>query len=98
MPCYHSRTVDRFGRHIIMHICGNLGPHCAECSDVSENLCDFPVGKDKTCDRHLCHQHSNEIAPDLHYCTAHFKRWLQFEREGGVKESLKNVIPYRAKP
>ena len=55
-----------------MHICGDLGPHCAECAGVGGNLCDYPVGNDKTCDRPLCDDHATEVAPDVHYCRAHF--------------------------
>lgn len=91
MPCYHGYDNNGNG----MFLCGDLGPACAECADVSENLCDFPIGKGKTCDRKLCHQHSNEIGPNLHYCTAHFKQWLKFENSGGVQSVLENVVPYK---
>lgn len=91
MPCYHG--YDKRGN--FFHICGSLGPHCAECADVAENLCDYPVGKNKTCDRKLCGQHSNEVAPDIHYCTAHFKHWIKFEQEGGVKRVLENIVPFK---
>lgn len=79
MPCYAG--YDKNGNHY--HICGDLGPHCAECAAVAENLCDYPVGEDHTCDRHICHQHSNEIGPNLHYCTAHFIRWQEWLKSGG---------------
>lgn len=97
MACYITKAVNRWGQKITMFICGDLGPHCAECPDVSDNQCDFPVGEGKTCDRYICNQHSNEIAPDIHYCTAHFYQWQQFVDSGGVRESLKNIIPFRTK-
>ena len=73
----------------------DFGPPCAECGDVPEFLCDYPVGKEKTCDRPLCEFHANEVAPDIHYCPSHFQMWRKFERSGGVEKQLKNVVPYK---
>lgn len=87
MPCY--KTKDG------IHICGDLGPHCAECADVGSFLCDYPVGKDKTCDRHMCSDHATEVAPDLHYCAGHTKMWKEFEESGGVKSVLENVSQFK---
>ncbi len=55
-----------------VRIHGDLGPHCAECLDVAANLCDYPIGGDKTCDRMICHQHSSLVGDNMHYCSAHF--------------------------
>lgn len=88
--CYIRDTPD--GR---MFMCGNLGPHCAECADVSDYLCDYPVGRKKTCDRNLCEVHANEIAPNLHYCAAHLGMWNAYRESGGVQLELDNVVPYR---
>lgn len=93
MSCY-SGFLENGAPYII---CGKLGPHCAECQGLAENLCDYPVGKEKTCDRHICRQHSNEISPNLHYCTAHFIMWKDFKLSGGVKKELENVVPYKEK-
>lgn len=90
MPCYTG--IDKDGNRY--HICGKLGPHCASCSGVGEYLCDYPVGKNKTCDKVMCNQHANQIGPDLHYCDAHFKMWNEFESSGGVKNVLENVQPF----
>jgi len=87
MPCY--QTPDG------MFICGELGPHCADCMDVADYLCDFPVGEGKTCDRNLCEAHATEIAPELHYCVPHRGMWEAFVADGGVRSELRNVIPYR---
>jgi hypothetical protein len=78
-----------------MFICGDLGPHCADCADVGENLCDYPVGKGKTCDRSICETHSHEIGPNLHYCDTHYKQWLAFRDAGGVRRELENVVPFK---
>nr|WP_269151981.1 DUF4326 domain-containing protein [Pseudomonas luteola] len=54
------------------HICGKLGPHCAECGDVGTNLCDYVVGaRSKTCDRPLCDYCAQEVGDNLHYCAEH---------------------------
>ena len=90
MPCYISKM--KGGGHII--ICGDLGEHCADCGDVSEFLCDYPVGDGKTCDRSVCKNHSKIIAPNIHYCHAHYKAFKRFEKSGGVKEYLENVKPF----
>ena len=68
MPRYV--TYDKHGNRISIR--GDLGPHCAECADCADNLCDYPIGGGKTCDRKICHQHSNLVGTDMHYCTAHF--------------------------
>ncbi len=92
MPCYvlHDKAGEPVG-----HICGKLGPHCANCGDVSGFLCDYPVGKGKTCDRPVCERHCIEVAPDLHYCTAHHAEWQAFRDSGGVHEALANVVPFK---
>lgn len=84
MPCYIG--YDKNGNQ--MHLCGNFGPHCAECAWIAESLCDFPVGEGKTCDRMLCHQHSNPVSQGIDYCTAHYKKWLEFKKAGGVEKKL----------
>ena len=76
-------------------ICGDLGEHCADCLDVAEFLCDYPVGDGKTCDRKMCHCHSNEIAPEIHYCTSHYNEWTDFKDAGGVAANLKNIIAFK---
>ncbi len=89
MPCYRVPMKD--GGHMVM--CGDLGDHCSNenCSDVSGFLCDYPVGEGKTCDLPLCASHAYEIAPNLHYCAAHFAMWVSFTEQGKVEEALSNV-------
>ncbi len=92
MTCYY--VVGDSG-HIFM--CGDLGIHCADCGDVCEFLCDYPVGDDKTCDRPMCKNHAHEIASELHYCDSHFVEWQKFKADGGVRFELENVVPFRTK-
>lgn len=91
MPCYVAKTKSGG----TMFLCGDLGPHCADCSDVGVNLCDFPVGDGKTCDRNICDAHSHEIGPNLHYCATHYKEWQAFRAAGGVTKELANVVPFK---
>lgn len=92
MPCY-SKT-DEKGT---IFLCGDLGPHCnsERCNWVADNLCDYPVGDNKTCDRVLCDDHAYLIAPDMHYCGAHYNEWKTFVDKGLVKKELENVVPFK---
>lgn len=79
-----------------MFVCGDLGPSCTDCSGFPGNLCDYPVGDGKTCDRGICDDHAHEIGPDIHYCQGHYEMWKSFKDGGGVDEALKNVIAFKA--
>jgi hypothetical protein len=81
-------------------ICGenfNLSNNeiCAECGDLSESLCDFPVGDGKTCDRPLCAECAKEIAPNLDYCPWHFGMWKAYRDSNKFTEDLGNVVPFK---
>lgn len=77
----------------LMHINGDLGPHCTECAAPSENLCDYPVGDGKTCDRPLCDEHSKGVASDTHYCRDHWIMWNEYLASERGYEVLRNVTP-----
>lgn len=81
------------GSTIFIH--GELGEHCADCIGVALNLCDYPVGNGKTCDRLMCHSHSKEIATNIHYCQHHFEEFEKFRKNNGITKVLENVIPYK---
>lgn len=91
MPCY----VKDEGTRGKIFLRGELGQHCADCSWVGDTLCDYPVGHDKTCDRVMCEDHGIEVAPDVHYCAAHYAEWCAFRDSGGVSERLQNVIAFK---
>jgi hypothetical protein len=78
-----------------MFLCGDLGPQCTACGDVSNVLCDYPVGDEKTCDRALCSACTEEVAPDVHYCAGHLAVFRKFEAAGGVEDKLRNLVPFR---
>lgn len=91
MPCYIHKDKDGGS----MFICGDLGAHCADCAGFGDFLCDYPVGDGKTCDRPMCGEHVNEIAPEVHYCAGHMKLWKEFKASGGVQRELENVVPFK---
>lgn len=95
MPCY-TIHLEGGGKAFL---CGNCGPHCgdANCGDVGEYLCDFPVSDGRTCDMPLCHRHAFEAAPGIHYCPGHTTLWREFREAGGVSRELANVVPYKGK-
>jgi len=62
-------------------MCGDLGPRCLDCGNVSDALCDFPVGRGKTCDRSICTTCSPDVQPDINYCRGHRDEWERFRRE-----------------
>ena len=91
MPCY---PVKENGKHVGF-ICGSLELEiCSDCQYPADNLCDYPVGDGKTCDRLMCEDHSHHIGRDTHYCEFHYNEWGEFVKGGGINESLKNVIPF----
>lgn len=93
MPCYIRKNGDGS-----MFLCGNLGPHCVDCADSSDFLCDYPVGEGKTCDAALCPEHAQEVAPEIHYCSGHMVMWNEFRAGGGVERELSNVVPFKVTP
>lgn len=84
------------GRDLKIFICGDLGPHCADCMGFGDFLCDYPVGDGKTCDRPMCSDHSHGVGLDIHYCETHFRMWKEFKESGGVDSALRNVIAIRS--
>ena len=93
MTCYSKKNTE--GETTFF--CGDFGNHCndSKCNWFSSYLCDYPVGNDKTCDRSLCGDHAFLVAPDMHYCAAHYNQWIDFKNKGGVKKELENVVPFK---
>lgn len=73
MPLYIIPMQE--GGNMFMH--GDLGKHCADCSRPSDNLCDYPIGGGKTCDRAICDHHSHVVGDDMHYCETHYREWRE---------------------
>lgn len=74
MPCIPWSDDD--GMHGWM--CGEMFADtgtCADCHEVADFLCDYPVGDGKTCDRKMCPDHAKTIGINMHYCAAHDAMW-----------------------
>jgi hypothetical protein len=69
MPCKLMQLPD--GTTAI--VCGprRKQTKCAYCNAPSTILCDFPIGKGKTCDRPTCREHAKTIGDDRDYCKDH---------------------------
>lgn len=75
MPCDHiggAIVCTRGRRH-----------RCSTCLKPSTFQCDWKVGKTgagkpKTCDRHICAAHAQQVGTDKHLCPDHqaaFRQW-----------------------
>lgn len=57
-----------------MFICGTGVKACSVCGAPADYLCDYPVGKRKTCDQYLCDKHAIKQGcewQDIHFCPTH---------------------------
>jgi hypothetical protein len=89
----HYEAAARENQPATMFIKGDLGPHCTECSAPGDNLCDYPVGDEKTCDRPMCDDHGRSVAADTHYCRDHFIMWREYLASQRGYDVLDNVTP-----
>ena len=54
--------------------------HGKLCAQMSAFQCDWKTAPGKTCDRYLCADHGQEVAPDKHLCPEHqeaYRCWLE---------------------
>lgn len=61
-------------------ICGDFEmTMCREtgCDREGSLLCDWPMGRGKTCDLPLCPDHAREIGDDRHLCPIHHPMWIK---------------------
>lgn len=65
-------------------LCGDLVVPVCKCGVAADYLCDYPIGKGKTCDLNLCPGCLRHIGDDLDLCEIHFAEF--------VKKSGANVI------
>lgn len=52
---------------------------CVACHLAGGFQCDWKVSEGKTCDRFICAEHAQEVAPGKHLCPVHqeaYKAWL----------------------
>ncbi len=61
-------------------ICGDFEMEmCREsgCDREGIFLCDWPMGRGKTCDIPICPGHAREIGEDRHLCPIHHPMWIK---------------------
>lgn len=84
MPCEVHTTPDGA---VIMICCrgSKKSTPCFVCGRPSTSLCDYPIGKGKTCDRPLCNSCKTSIGPNLDVCSKHSNPAdIQITRLGGA--------------
>lgn len=69
------------GRDLHVEMCLETG-----CEYQGETLCDWPMGKGKTCDIALCTDHAKHIGEDRDLCPIHFAMWVEATRTERVNE------------
>lgn len=103
MICYVVTMPDGFKGFL----CGNLGPACVQCGDVSDVLCDYPIpDENRTCDRTLCRTCAPDVGVNKNYCSEHlelgpglvlFRRPDRVEEKAVVGEVGRQMLTKRAK-
>lgn len=61
-----------------------------ECGSGATLLCDWKLAGGKTCDRPICAEHAEEVAPDKHLCREHqtaFAEWRAKREAHGEKSA-----------
>jgi hypothetical protein len=79
-----DRKNDELIDDVPAFICGDFEMEmCREpgCDREGVLLCDWPMGRGKTCDIPLCSGHAREIGDDRHLCPIHHPMWI---KESGV--------------
>lgn len=64
----------------LITMCGDFEmAMCREtkCDREGQFLCDWPMGRGKTCDLPLCPGHAREIGDDRHLCPIHHPMWIK---------------------
>ncbi len=58
------------------HRPGRRVHRCEFCAHEAGFQCDWKIGEGKTCDRWLCTDHAQQVAPDKHLCPPHEGAYL----------------------
>jgi hypothetical protein len=75
MACEHIKLQN--GMSAI--VCRARGPRpkpCFWCARPAVLLCDWKLPSGKTCDRSICNDHAQEVAPEKHLCPAHQESYM----------------------
>jgi len=69
----HPELHEDFG---VGFMCGESRQNaCHRCGFVADFLCDYPIGKGKSCDLELCEECSQEVGQDWHFCAVHLSEY-----------------------
>lgn len=67
---------------------GRRHPRCRWCTHTPGAFqCDWKIAKGTTCDKHICAEHAQEVAPDKHLCPEHQKAYKEWLAARAVPES-----------
>ena len=66
---YHFETFIK-DKPCVIFVCGEGITACSNCGQVSEFLCDYPVGEGKTCDLPICKQCRTHVGK-YDFCPVH---------------------------
>lgn len=69
---------DPIAEPSVRFICGDIKIdicHRSGCGRASDLLCDYPVGRGKTCDLAMCPNHAHNVGEELDLCELHFREW-----------------------
>lgn len=64
---------------------------CVRCGQWADRLCDWPMGKGKTCDALLCVNCAGSVGPEVDFCPVHAMLYREqcswdFDKKPGVDE------------
>lgn len=68
MPCEH-KIIN--GSHAIVCSRGQRRRRCDFCQNWSTKQCDYPLSKDKTCDKYMCDRCAKPFGPNVDTCPEH---------------------------
>jgi len=96
---YSKEKKDTFKNRAFMIMCGsgvNDIELCAnsDCNKPADYLCDYPVGKELTCDRKLCADCANIVGDDTHYCRDHYESWKDWLETSDIDIELLAKIKF----
>lgn len=77
MKCAHLKLPG--GGTAIVCSRGGRPRRCFTCDLAGGFQCDWKVSPTKTCDRYICPDHAQLVAPEKHLCPEHqqaYKAWL----------------------
>ena len=84
MPCQFFRSSDG---ELVGVICsrGHKQARCYICGKPANSLCDYPIGKGKTCDKPMCSHCKTTIGYDLDVCREHNNQADIAKTKGGER-------------